>query len=526
MTDSSKVVSTFGDNATGSDLAFQKRRMLEAAHVDEIRSTKAAIHADEISLVRSRLASSASGKFSQAAQHIVNSPDRPLSDADYTDFREKVAHGVRLAAQDKVLAEAEEQFRSQIQVRDVDPYGEGSPHSWLNDYLAAADTSGDHRPMEPNYDERLQRHSRIVAGHVDKRTAYGQAMERAYCGEHRQVSAYEYERVAVKRVNEWRGLVTGGGASASASGGGAAAFVTPIFLWDAFAVYRSPQRVFADQLNKSYTLPPWGMNAYVPAWSGGGTTVTTNTEDAALSETDPISGFQSGAITQQTGKVTLSRAVSDRVGPGMSGDRAVFLQLADTLGSAVNIYALNQAMPSSQTVTNSGSFSVTNLGGGGVGTGLFRDLKTAKNLTHDTLGTRIRSTHLFTTGDLLDFVTGFADANGQPMFHPSHSDNPPARTNANPDGDGWSGFIIAGLAAYADDSVPTTTTSNFAQLIVTRPSEIALLESDPVFSVYPQALAGNLEDIVVAREYTATIARYPSAVATIGGAAYQASQFV
>jgi hypothetical protein len=529
MKDNNRV-DDFTDNAifatVNSDGRTARSQMALGIDRESIASDKAQIKADELSLIRSRLAASSAGHLTRAADLIIKSPSDRLSDADYKQFRERVNYATAQARTDNDLADLEKRFRKQVvQVRDVDPYAKGSPHSYIQDYLAVSELTAGTAPdrrFEPGHEERLARHSRIVAREVDERSDYGQWVERAFGAQQRQANLRDYERAERSR-KEFRTLVTQGGATASASGGGAAAFVTPAFLWQAYAVYRSPARVFCDQLNSGYTLPDWGMNCYIPTWSGGGTSVATDTENAALSETDPISGFQTGAIVQTAGKVTVSRAVTDRVGPGMSGDAAIFAQLKNQLGSQVNVYALNQALPSSQTVPNSGAFAVTTASGVG---GMMGDIKTARNLTHDTLGTRVRATHLFTIGDLLDYVSSYADSTGRLLFEASHCDNPPAYTGANPAGDGWTGYMIGGLAAYADDSVPTTTTGNFAQIVVTRPSEIALLESEPVFSVYPQSLANDLEDIVVAREYTATIARYPSAIATIGGVAYTASRFV
>lgn len=172
---------------------------------------------------------------------------------------------------------------------------------------------------------------------------------------------------------------------------------------------------------------------------------------------------------------------------------------------------------------NSGSFALTSASGVG---GLLGDFKTAKNKLHDQAGTRIRATHAFAIGDLCDYIGSYADAQGRPVFSPSLDDNRlPVRSVGDQDAEGYSGFVLVGLALFADDSIPTTTTANLTQIIVTRASEILQLSGPPIQYVMPQGVGGSLEAIIGVRQYCATVARFPSGVATIGGAAYAASTF-
>lgn len=83
--------------------------------------------------------------------------------------------------------------------------------------------------------------------------------------------------------------------------------------------------------------------------------------------------------------------------------------------------------------------------------------------------------------------------------------------------------MLVGLALYADDSVPNSGSN--AQLIVCRPSTILQLEGEPVPYCYPPAVAGSLEAVLGLRCYCTTIARLPSGVSVISGAAYLASTF-
>jgi hypothetical protein len=84
-------------------------------------------------------------------------------------------------------------------------------------------------------------------------------------------------------------------------------------------------------------------------------------------------------------------------------------------------------------------------------------------------------------------------------------------------------YVVAGLACFADDSIPNT--SGNVQIVITRPDHILLLEGAPMPYLYPESFAGNLTAVLGVRCYVATIARFPSGVAIVSGAAYAASTF-
>jgi hypothetical protein len=357
---------------------------------------------------------------------------------------------------------------------------------------------------------------------LQERSEYGLAIERQVLESGREPNSTFAEQRLTSARQELRALASGAGATFSASGAGAAAFIPPAILMDAWATFRSPHTSFVDQLNHDVALPSWGTIAYVPVWSTG-TSVATHTESASVAEGDPVSAYASGQIVEKAGQITVSQVFIDRAGPGIAGDIIAWQQLKEQLGAQVDLYAIQQVLVNAQAVTNSGAFALTTASGVG---GMLGDLRKAKNLTRDTAGVRVQSTHCFATGDLVDYITAFADAQGRPVFTPSFDDNLlPIRAGGDPDGEGYSGYVLTGLALYADDSIPTTTTANFQQLIVTRPSKILQLESAPVSYLAPQGAAGNLEAVMGVKQYVATIARFPSGAAVIGGAAYAAAGF-
>jgi hypothetical protein len=420
----------------------------------------------------------------------------------------------------KMQKRAEKRAERARVITEIDPYGKGSPHSWVSDVLTVSDTSGLSIASrnDPGPEERLQRSQALGERAIAKGTKYGKALiaERMETWRQKDVAL---NRQTVER--ESRSLTTGGGATASAAGGGTSAFTTPAILFDAWAEYRSPYRAFADQCNSSVALPAYGMQVYIVDVSTG-TSVSAITENSSVPEADPAAGFINGAVTQQGGQIKLSQAVLDRVGPGISADIVLFQQLKSQLGAQIDVVAITAALANAQAVTNSGStFALA--GTSGVG-GFLGDLRTARGKLTDAAGVRLRATHLFAYSDFTDTIQGWADANGHPVFEPAFDDNClPIRAAGDPNGEGFTGSVVSGLAMVADDNIPASGSN--AQLIVTRPNTILLLEGAPRTYIRPQFQGGSLEPTLGVYEYLTCIPRWPTGVAAISGAYYATSQF-
>jgi hypothetical protein len=524
-TEDEKKGPEFAENAIGAEFGFNPgaRSILKHIPWDDVRSDRAEGRINELELIRTRLAASVDGHIRGAADTLVKAGTKPLSDADYKAFRGKVNHVAVNARLDAELVSLREQYRAQQTrvVSEPGPYDAGSEHSWIMDCFAAADDGLTFGRMATGHEGRLRRHGEDVGRALQERSEYGVAIERQVLESSREPNSTFAEQRLTAARQELRALSSGGGSTFSATSG-ASSFVPPAVLMEAWAAYRSPHTSFVDQLNHDVALPSWGMTVYVPAWTTG-TTAATHTEGAGVAEGDPVSAYVSGAVVEKAGQITVSQVFIDRAGPGIEGDVIAWQQLKEQLGAQVDLYAIQQALAGAQTVSNSGAFALTTASGVG---GMLGDLRKAKNLTRDTAGVRIQSTHCFATGDLVDYITAYADAQGRPIFEPCFDDNNlPIRAGGDPDGEGYSGYVVSGLALFADDQIPTTTTANFAQLIVTRPSKILQLESAPVSYLMPQGAAANLEAVMGVRRYVATIARYASGVAVIGGAAYAGATF-
>jgi hypothetical protein len=509
----------FVDNTLNARTSPLRAEPFEDIDINTFRAQRSRTAADELSLIRIRLASSAAGHLQRAAEQLVQAGNRPLGDDGYRQFRSSVARVVDHATTDAQLAKLEDEFRSRasVEVKPVDPYAKGSPHSWVQDVLADSDSSPLATPADHDRADRLQRHAAIVTRAIDKRTRYGKALIRAHAEESRRDEDPVVGRQRVER--ELRALTTGGGATASASGG-TAAFTTPAILLDEWAKYRSPAATFIAQCDDSVELPPYGLNVYVPIVTTG-TTVATDTEGSATSEGDPATSYASGAIVQKAGQLTVSQAVLDRVGPGISGDVVLFQQLKNQLAAQVDAYALTLVIANAATVTNSGSFALATTSGVG---GFLGDVKKAKAKLTDTAGVRLRGTHVFALDDFVDFIGSYADAQARPVFSPAFDDNRlPIKSVGDGLAEGYSGYVVNGLALFGNSNIPNS--SSNIQLVVCRPDTILHLEGPPVAYCYPQGAAAHLEAILGVRQYCTTIAKFATGVAVISGAAYAATNF-
>lgn len=502
----------------GLDEAESEHLQVAHAHEDQLAAARrqatarAQIAADDISLLRGKLADVRDGAVTRAAGRLIESGGR-LDDQSF----EAMMRAVRQAAGADKLAEdlgrLEVRQRARVS-HEPGPYGAGSPYSWIRDRLACAESTIE--PRHAGAADRLARHGRDVAREVARGSEYGKRARAVLIEGLRREDAAENERQVTA---ELRALTTGGGASASASSGGAA-FVPPAIVMEAWAEYRSPYAALAGQCDDSVELPPYGMEVYLPRFTTG-TTVSTQTEGSSVAEGDPVANYDAAAIVSKSGQITASQQVLDRVGPGITGDVLLWQQLKNQLAAQVDAYVIAEALSGAGSVTNSGSFALA--GTSGVG-GFLGDLKTAKNSLHDTAGTRVRATHLFAIGDFVDYITAYADAQGRPVFLPTLDDNRlPIRSTGDPMAEGFSGYVISGLALFADDNIPNA--SSNAQIVVARPDTILLLAAEPVPYLYPEGAAGNLEAIIGVRRYVTAVPRYPAAVNVISGAAYQASNF-
>ncbi|WP_249021051.1 hypothetical protein [Conexibacter sp. S30A1] len=500
--------------------------VMEHVSAELVLEERARVRADEISAIRSKLASSSDGHIARAADVLLGSGGLHgrMDDQSYRTFKGAITAAREALRADADLRQVERQYRSRVRVeREVNPYADGSPHSWLSDALREA--SGQQvlgRDDEArDRQDRLQRHGARVMRAVERQTGYGKFIARGIEARYRPTVSNPSHPEAVgarqRIADELRALTTDGGISATAPGG-AAAFVPPITLVRQFATFRSPFAAFVSQLNDTLTLPQYGLEVAVPAFTSA-TDVAATSEGNSVSDTDPTATLNTVAVNSTSGKVTLSQAWLDRAGGvGITGDQFVMRQLRAQLDANNDTYAVTTALAGAQTVAGISTFTLT--GTSGVG-GLYGDLAKARKALTTTPGIYIRPTAYFAPDPLLDYASAWADASGRPVALPSLDQN--AKKIG---GLGYSGLNFAGLRAFADLNIPTVGTGSQYQIIVCDPSNVLWMAGQPIFSLMPSGgVAGNLEAWVTVRQYVACFPIWPQGIASITGAGYDAGNF-
>jgi hypothetical protein len=497
---------------TDTQLDFEVRG--ETTLRDAAREDRAKMKAEELGLIRARLATSITGNVSRAADRVADAGASAMTEEGWAAFSRSVRNVASAAELDQRLAKLQKRYAKRAEgprvTREQRVYDTFSPHSYFLDRVAIVEGAGD--AFAAAAQARMARYDAELKHEIRCRSREGRRAERLIGEQYRQDVVEINRRVVCERQAEARALGTGGGATASA-GSGAAAFVSPYFAFTKWAPFRGAHRTFADQCS-SLPLPPYGLQVYVPTVSST-VSVSQQTEGQAVSNTDPSTALVSAQIETVTGQVTISQQVSDRgFTGGGSFDIVVSRQLQQQLDEKINLYALNQALAGAATVVGQSSFTIA---------GLYQDLAAGREKLTDTAGTRLRPTHLFTTSDFYSYVTRQVDDDHRPIVVPQFAPGfPIAAGDAQAKWSRFTGTVLpGGVLWFEDDVIPTVGTTSETQLIVSAPDEaMLLLEGDPIFSVYPQTDAASLELVAGLRSYVAAIPRYASGTASIAGAAY------
>jgi negative regulator of sigma E activity len=415
--------------------------------------------------------------------------------------------------------ERDRQTRAQV-THEPRVYALDSPHSFFGD-VARSEVGGAEARAS---NDRLARYAAELSHEAAGGSVEGRRAERIIA----QVDRHNEDR-SKQRVREFRALATGGGTTAAASSS-ASVFVTPIFINDAWARFRGAQRTFANQC---HTLPlaPYGMEAYIPAFSST-TAAAQQTEGSGVTETDPSTQLQGAPVVTISGQITLSQQLHDRgYAGGGSLDSIIGKQIGQQLEQSVDVYVLGQVVggiPGAGVILD----SVAPVSGNASIPNLYKDTALAREQITDVAGVRIRPTHIFSTSDLFSNITRQVDSSNRPIVTPQYHEKLPVVTGLD-DGltDGavpawarYSGLVWPGnVLWFLDDNIPASGSNT--QIIVSAPDEaVVLLESpDPVLTVFPQTLGGNLQVIVNLRKYVCVINRHAAGSATITGNAYPSS---
>lgn len=431
-------------------------------------------------------------------------------------------------------------------------YGYGSPNSYFADMYY---TSGiRYQPRDAKYQQALERQlkwSAQVEREIHNGTKYGKWVETQFREFYRDSAPETAQGTLPGQVNwksiyrecrdrgsvavsergvptgvESRAITTGGGATASASGGGAAAFVTPIFTEGDYVPFRQYGRVFADETTKR-PLPEYGMAVYTPQITSGAqvsTSYETNPgEGGGVPESDPGQGYITAALIITAGQVTTSQAVLDRAGPGFEYDVVIWDQMGRNYDQNWDAYVITQALANAAAQNwsgNSGAFVLTAPSGNGSG-GFTGQVAKAAAYMETLEGTALSPSHLFLQPARWRYISAWSDGSERPVVVPQPNGpfNAWAAANGNPNliPEGNTGYQLGGLPIFTDPNIPTYSTANLDQAIVTDCSQTWSYEGAPVHRVLPQTLGGNLEVIFQQYSYGTVLQRYANAVVKIYG---------
>jgi len=371
------------------------------------------------------------------------------------------------------------------------PYGPNSPHSWFRDLMLVHGDTGygsvEHRTDRDDAEARLRRHGRsvILAGVGGDRRCHGAL---------RNIVRTDDQR---RSEEEYRAITTGSGS--------AAAMVTPDYLLKDYALFRSFARSFAAQCSQQ-ELPPWGTQIEIPVFGSPSSVAQQALETAGITELDPSASFNVATLDTFAGQVTISQALFDRSGPGVSADAAIFRQIRSQYDAAVDSAVIALALANVTPITNSSAFTLGNLYG---------DTAHAASLIESTPGTYLSASTLHLQPALWRFITAASDGQGRPLIVP---DGAPHTEDTPP---GYTGWNLAGLQTFENANIPSV--SGHSQLIVANAKSVLVFESEPVMQVFPEPYAGSLSVVCRLYGYVTASVLYPNAIQSVTGACYPAS---
>ena len=300
----------------------------------------------------------------------------------------------------------------------------------------------------------------------------------------------------------------GGITTASASDG---AFVTPEYITEAWAKFRSPNRSFANQTTQ-LPLPEYGLQVNIPSFSSPTSVAAQGSELQGVNDNDPTGTNIQAALTTLVGQVTLSQQLHERGGAdGLAFDIILGLQLLEQLNAAIDLYVLQQALANAGTITDASGLTIAKF---------YQDLALAREQLTDTAGVRMAPTHVFSTSDFFSYITRQVDSQSRPIVVPDS--NALVASANDPNWEAWTGVHLpGGTQWHTDDNIPAAGANT--QVIVARPSEVFTFDGQHVSYSFPEPGAQTLSVVVGLRAYVGVITRFPKAIAAISGGAYPTS---
>jgi len=269
-------------------------------------------------------------------------------------------------------------------------------------------------------------------------------------------------------------------------------------------------------------LPPYGLLAYLPRFTGATEVDTQWLENVEPVELDPSGQYYQVSLVTHIGEITTSLQLLERSGGpnggGAAFDSIVMKQAYLDMSVKQDLSALTQALANATaiTYTDASGFSLGSRTPPGTG-GFLSKLGSGKqSIRRDPVtGVVLTPTHIFMQPVRHEFILAYVDAAGRPIVTPQAVKPRAIQMGAT-------GTTLASLPVYIDNSIPTPGTGA-DQVVVMDADEVYCWREDaPRFQVLPAFGAAQLSVLIKCYAYCACLPRYISAVSTISGSGMSA----
>ena len=307
-----------------------------------------------------------------------------------------------------------------------------------------------------------------------------------------------------------------------------AGLVIPQYLVDLAAPFARAGRPTADFATSKHTLPAAGMSLEISRMTTGTSTAIQETQNTAVSLTDPDDTLLSIPVRTIAGQADLSRQAVER---GTGIDTFVVADLIRSWHTTVDAQVLNGTGSNGQFtgIRNAGGNAVTYTATTPTTALLYSKLADAYQQVESNVF--IAPTHIVMHPRRLASILASSDTTGRPIAVPTANGPMNSMTaGAGLPGYGNSGYSIMGLPVVTDANVGTAygAATNQDEIYVVAAPEMHLWEQagSPFALSFDQTIAGSLTLKTVVYGYGAfTAGRYPLAASIISGTGLVAPTF-
>ena len=307
-----------------------------------------------------------------------------------------------------------------------------------------------------------------------------------------------------------------------------AGLVIPQYLVDLAAPFARAGRPTADFATSKHTLPAAGMSLEISRMTTGTSTAIQETQNTAVSLTDPDDTLLSIPVRTIAGQADLSRQAVER---GTGIDTFVVADLIRSWHTTVDAQVLNGTGSNGQFtgIRNAGGNAITYTATTPTTALLYSKLADAYQQVESNVF--IAPTHIIMHPRRLASILASSDTTGRPIAVPTANGPMNSMTaGAGLPGYGNSGYSIMGLPVVTDANVGTAygAATNQDEIYVVAAPEMHLWEQagSPFALSFDQTIAGSLTLKTVVYGYGAfTAGRYPLAASIISGTGLVAPTF-